>query len=104
MAILIDETKRMLVQGITGRECQARTRWMREYGTKVVGGVTPGKGGQSVAETSNRSSIERASIVFSFQQLEHPAELLREGRDSRAVLRKKNWVPVYEKILCRAAS
>ena len=89
MAILIDETKRVLVQGITGREGQARTRLMREYGTKVVGGVTPGKGGQSVAETFNRSSIARASIVFSFQQLEHPAELLQEGRDTRAVLRKK---------------
>src|SRR2546429_5818052 len=48
MAILIDETKRVLVQGITGREGQARTRPMREYGTKVVAGVTPGKGGQSV--------------------------------------------------------
>ena len=48
MAILIDETKRVLVQGITGREGQARTRLMREYGTNVVGGVTPGKGGQSV--------------------------------------------------------
>jgi succinyl-CoA synthetase alpha subunit len=48
MAILIDETKRVLVQGITGREGRARTRLMREYGTNVVGGVTPGKGGQSV--------------------------------------------------------
>src|SRR5881296_737370 len=48
MAILIDETKRVLVQGITGREGRARTRLMREYGTNVVAGVTPGKGGQSV--------------------------------------------------------
>src|SRR5437868_2056028 len=48
MAILIDETKRVLVQGVTGREGRARTRLMREYGTNVVGGVTPGKGGQSV--------------------------------------------------------
>src|SRR5213596_954820 len=48
MAILIDETKRVLVQGVTGREGLARTRLMREYGTNVVGGVTPGKGGQSV--------------------------------------------------------
>src|SRR5438270_12121142 len=48
MAILIDETKRVLVQGITGREGQARTRLMREYGTNVVAGVTPGKGGQTV--------------------------------------------------------
>src|SRR6266849_5747031 len=48
MAILIDETKRVLVQGITGREGRARTRLMREYGTNVVGGVTPRKGGQNV--------------------------------------------------------
>src|SRR4030081_3421264 len=48
MAILIDETKRVLVQGITGREGQARTRLMREYGTNVVAGVTPGKGGQTI--------------------------------------------------------
>src|SRR6266513_1186114 len=48
MAILIDERKRVLVQGITGREGQARTRLMREYGTNVVAGVTPGKGGQTV--------------------------------------------------------
>src|SRR3954465_14459467 len=48
MAILIDEKKRVLVQGITGREGRARSRLMREYGTNVVGGVTPGKGGQTV--------------------------------------------------------
>ena len=48
MAILIDEKKRVLVQGITGREGRARTRLMREYGTNVVGGVTPGKKGQNV--------------------------------------------------------
>ena len=48
MAILIDEKKRVLVQGITGREGRARTRLMRDYGTHVIGGVTPGKGGQNV--------------------------------------------------------
>jgi succinyl-CoA synthetase alpha subunit len=48
MAILIDEKKRVLVQGITGREGRTRTRLMREYGTNVVAGVTPGKGGQTV--------------------------------------------------------
>ncbi len=48
MAILIDETKRVIVQGITGREGQARTRLMLGYGTNVVAGCTPGKGGQEV--------------------------------------------------------
>jgi succinyl-CoA synthetase alpha subunit len=48
MAILIDEKKRVLVQGITGREGRARTRLMRDYGTNVIAGVTPGKGGQTI--------------------------------------------------------
>ncbi len=48
MAIIIDQTRRVLVQGITGREGRARTRLMREYGTNVVAGCTPGKGGQDV--------------------------------------------------------
>src|SRR6266480_337891 len=48
MAILVDETKRVLVQGITGREGMARARLMLDYGTRVVGGCTPGKGGMEV--------------------------------------------------------
>ncbi len=48
MAILIDPTKRVLVQGMTGREGMARARLMRDYGTQLVAAVTPGKGGQSV--------------------------------------------------------
>lgn len=45
MSILIDENTRVLVQGITGRDGGFHTGQMLEYGTKVVGGVTPGKGG-----------------------------------------------------------
>lgn len=46
MSILIDKKTRVLVQGITGKEGMFHTRQMAEYGTKVVAGVTPGKGGQ----------------------------------------------------------
>jgi succinyl-CoA synthetase alpha subunit len=49
MSILIDKDTRLLVQGITGREGMFHTQTMLEYGTNVVGGVTPGKGGQEVA-------------------------------------------------------
>ncbi|MBZ0286018.1 MAG: succinate--CoA ligase subunit alpha, partial [Anaerolineae bacterium] len=42
MSILIDGNKRVLIQGITGREGLTRTRLMKDYGTQVVGGVTPG--------------------------------------------------------------
>ena len=48
MAILVNERTRVLVQGVTGREGRARARLMREYGTKVVAGCTPGRGGESV--------------------------------------------------------
>ena len=60
MSILIDETKRVLVQGITGREGMARTKLMREYGTNVVAGVTPGKGGQEVEGVPVFDTIKEA--------------------------------------------
>ena len=46
MSIFIDRNTRLVVQGITGREGAFHTRQMLEYGTSVVAGVTPGKGGQ----------------------------------------------------------
>ncbi len=46
MSIFIDENTRLVVQGITGRDGSFHTRQMMEYGTQVVAGVTPGKGGQ----------------------------------------------------------
>src|SRR5690606_26311264 len=48
MAILVAPSKRVIVQGITGREGMTRTRLMKNYHTQIVGGVTPGKGGQTV--------------------------------------------------------
>ncbi|MEN6615121.1 MAG: succinate--CoA ligase subunit alpha [Syntrophorhabdus sp.] len=48
MSILMNDSTRVIVQGITGRIGSAQTHWMLEYGTRVVGGVTPGKGGMSV--------------------------------------------------------
>lgn len=48
MSILVDENSRVVVQGITGREGTFHAQQMLAYGTKVVAGVTPGKGGQSV--------------------------------------------------------
>ena len=45
MSILVDKSTRLVVQGITGKEGTFHTKQMVEYGTNVVGGVTPGKGG-----------------------------------------------------------
>jgi len=48
MAVLLNENSRVIVQGITGKEGSFHTKLMLEYGTKVVAGVTPGKGGREV--------------------------------------------------------
>jgi succinyl-CoA synthetase alpha subunit len=50
LSILVDERTRVIVQGITGRDGAFHTSQMIAYGTKVVGGVTPGKGGQKTAD------------------------------------------------------
>lgn len=51
MTILIDKTKPVIIQGITGREGIARCQLMRGYGTNIVAGCTPGRGGEIVEET-----------------------------------------------------
>lgn len=50
MSILVGSQTRLLVQGITGREGEFHSRAMLEYGTNIVAGVTPGKGGQSAVD------------------------------------------------------
>ncbi len=50
MSILVDKDTRLVVQGITGREGEFHTRAMLAYGTNVVAGVTPGRGGQKVID------------------------------------------------------
>ncbi len=60
MGILIDDSTRVIVQGITGRIGSIQTRWMLAYGTKVVGGVTPGKGGSAVEGLPVFDSVEDA--------------------------------------------
>ncbi len=60
MAILLDEKTTMLVQGITGREGTARTRFMVDYGTKVIAGVTPGRGGTQVWRVPVYNTVEEA--------------------------------------------
>ena len=60
MAILIDESTEVMVQGITGREAQVRVRLMKEYGTSVVAGVTPGRGGMTVEGVPVYNTVKEA--------------------------------------------
>jgi len=72
MSILVDKNTRVIVQGITGRDGAFHAKAMKEYGTNVVGGVTPGKGGQTVEGLPVFDSVEEAvkqtganvSIIF----------------------------------------
>ncbi len=72
MAILVDKNTRLLVQGITGREGLFHTEQMIEYGTNVVGGVTPGKGGEwalgkpvfDTVKTAKESTGANTSIIY----------------------------------------
>jgi succinyl-CoA synthetase alpha subunit len=60
MSILVNEESRVVVQGITGREGAFHTKQMLDYGTKVVAGVTPGKGGQRMEEVPVFNSVREA--------------------------------------------
>lgn len=67
MAVLADRTTRIVVQGITGREAVTFTRHMLDYGSQVVAGVTPGKGGTAVYGVPVYDSLRQALGA-------HPAE------------------------------
>ena len=72
MSIIIDEDSRVVVQGITGNEGRFQTVSMLRYGTQIVAGVTPGKGGQQVQDVPVYNTVSEAvsnngantSIVF----------------------------------------
>lgn len=72
MSILLNRETKVLVQGITGKIGRVQTKWMLEYGTRIVAGVTPGKGGEevegvpvydTVAEAVSKQGVE-ASVFF----------------------------------------
>ena len=74
MSILVNKNSKIVVQGITGSEGEFHTKQMLEYGTNIIAGVTPGKGGQSVIDDSIKvyNSVEESvaatnvdtSIIF----------------------------------------
>ena len=60
MGILVGKNTRLIVQGITGREGAFHTQQMIDYGTNVVGGVTPGKGGEWVLSKPVFDTVKEA--------------------------------------------
>jgi succinyl-CoA synthetase alpha subunit len=92
MSILIDQNTKVVIQGVTGTEGMFHTRQMVEYGTKIVAGVTPGKGGQmvegipvfhTVSEAVNKTGADASAI---FVPPPFAADAIMEAADARISL------------------
>jgi len=107
MAILVDRNTRVLVQGITGREGSFHTKLMLEYGTKIVAGVTPGKGGlevhgvpvyDTVAEAVRKRGLVDASIVFVPPQYAPEAVIEALSNGIKIVVVITEGIPLHEEL------
>lgn len=104
MSILIDENTRLIVQGITGREGTFHTEQMLAYGTKVVAGVTPGKGGQTVLEVPVFNTVKEAveetnaNATVIFVPAQYTAAGVYEAMDAglKLILTIAEHVPVHD--------
>ncbi|MFO8042863.1 MAG: succinate--CoA ligase subunit alpha [Alkalispirochaeta sp.] len=104
MSILIDENTNVLVQGITGRDGSFHARQMIKDGTKVVAGVTPGKGGQKMDEVPVYNSVpdaqkeHRIDAAVIFVPAKFAAAAVREAADAKVplIITITEGVPVLE--------
>ncbi len=110
MSILLDNRTRVIVQGLTGREGSFHARIMRDYGTRIVGGVTPGKGGlvhdgirvfDTVAEAKEETGAE-ATIIFvpKSAAVDSAVEAIRAGL--RLIVCTTDGIPVHDMLPVRA--
>ena len=110
MSILVNKETRLLVQGITGREGEFHTRQMLEYGTNVVAGVTPGKGGGWVAGVpvfdTVREAVEatEANTSILYVPARFAPDAILEAADAgiRVVVCITEGIPVLDMIKVRA--
>jgi succinyl-CoA synthetase alpha subunit len=92
MAILVDKKTRLLVQGITGREGTFHAKASAEYGTNVVGGVTPGKGGTTHEGFAVFNSVQEAvdktgaNATIIFVPPPYAADAIMEAADAEVEL------------------
>lgn len=111
MAILVDRDTRLVVQGITGREGSFHALRNRRYGTKVVAGVTPGKGGQEVEGIpvfdTVREAVEQAGANTSLIFVPAPfaADAILEGCEAgiETIVCISEGIPVHDMLRVAAA-
>ncbi len=104
MGILINRDTRILVQGITGHEGSSHTRMMLDFGTKVVAGVTPGKGGERVEGVHVFDTVKEALREFTidasilFVPASHAKDALIEACDAgiKLVVCITEGIPVHD--------
>lgn len=113
MAILIDFSKRVLVQGMTGREGMARSRLMKDYGTQLAAAVTPGKGGQAVEGVPVFDTVREAweavgpldvSVLFVPAPLVKNAALEAIDAGVKLLVIVPDRVPIYDVLNIAAAA
>ncbi|HCS48886.1 MAG TPA: succinate--CoA ligase subunit alpha [Candidatus Aminicenantes bacterium] len=114
MAILVNEHSRVIIQGITGREGMVRAQLMKDYGTKVVAGVTPGRAGQDVYGVPVYDSVLQAwekqgpldvSVIFVPAALVKNAALEAIDAGIKLLVIVPDRVPIHDvlEIAARAA-
>lgn len=92
MAILVDKDTKVLVQGITGKAGRFHAEQCIEYGTKVIGGVTPGKGGMQVLDVPVYDTVQEAfqkepfDVSLIFVPPPFAADAILEAEDSKVPL------------------
>ncbi len=105
MSILINNKSKIIIQGITGNQGSFHTKLMLNYGTKVVAGVTPGKGGQSIEKVPVYNSVQEAllnheaqwSVIFVPAKFCKAAALEALNNNLNMVIITEN-VPVHDAI------
>ena len=106
MSILIDENTKVIVQGITGRDGSFHTRQMVQYGTRIAGGVTPGRGGESVdsvpvfgsvAEAVQKTAADTSIIFVPAKFASHAVREAAEG-GIKLIICITEGIPVLEMV------
>jgi succinyl-CoA synthetase alpha subunit len=106
MAVLVDKNSKVIVQGFTGSEGSFHAQQMIEYGTDVVGGVTPGKGGQSHLEkpvfNTVKDAVEQtgANVSIIFVPPAFAADAIMEAADGgiKVIVCITEGIPVADMI------
>ena len=106
MAILLSRESRVIVQGITGRDGSFHAKLMKKYGTKVVGGVTPGKGGQFVdgipVFNTVKEAVEKegADVSCIFVPAPFAADAIMEAADAgiKLIVAITEGIPIQDMV------